>query len=122
MASVLVRGCRYSELENILIQLELLAGILPSAAARYPELYRDRDSCCEDKDRLKLFQNMDKKQVNSAAATGGTGEAKQTKSCWASGTGYGHSKEKSSEVWDSRASIAAQKHRCETSWSETRTA
>ena len=81
----MVRGCRYSELENILIQLELLADILPSAAARYPELYRDRDKEI-NKERLKVFRDLAKKdpskEEKEAAAK------KDAKKYWASGTGY----------------------------------
>ena len=96
----------YSELEVLLIRLELLTSTRPRAADRYPELYSNRDKEI-DKNRLQMFRNLGMK---SAKAVPGAAAAAPAKTYWAGGTGYGHSGGGKSETWDSQASILAQKH------------
>jgi hypothetical protein len=94
----------YSELENALIHLEMLSvGLRPHAADRYPELYGNRDKEI-DKDRLKVFRNLSVKSASIDSASGTTNH-------WAKGTGYGHGRNKATDVWDPTASIAAQQYR-----------
>lgn len=68
--------------------------------------YADREKEI-DKDRLKVFRNLGKKDEKDKAAKDGQ------KQYWASGTGYGHSGAGKGEVWDSKAAVAAQKHQDE---------
>ena len=68
--------------------------------------YADREKEI-DKDRLKVFRNLGKKDEKNKAAKDGQ------KQYWASGTGYGHSGAGKGEVWDSKAAVAAQKHQDE---------
>ena len=92
----------YSPLENVLIKMELLTSTRPRAADRYPELFADRDKEV-DKDRLRMFRNLSKKDEKDKAKA-------SSKEYWASGTGYGHTGAGKGEVWDSEAAMAAQKH------------
>jgi baculoviral IAP repeat-containing protein 6 len=98
----------YSPLENVLIKMELLTSTRPRAADRYQEMYADRDKEI-DKDRLKMFRNLSKKDVKADPKA----KEGQQKQYWASGTGYGHTGAGKGEVWDSKAAVAAQKHQDE---------